>query len=90
MRIDGEVRPVRIKVENVVNKNRSLGYYYHQLDEVSVEEPVGSTPKLPAGEQGIAGTSSDEISVAKKIRAYYDTQPAETGGCGSVGSKQMA
>jgi len=44
--IDGKVYSVRIAVDRIKNDVRGRGYYYHQVDEVSLGDEVGSTRVL--------------------------------------------
>lgn len=67
VRINGAVRPVRIKVDNVIDESRGAGYYYHQVEEVSVEAPVGDPRRLSQQDVGLPEASTGEISVGRLL-----------------------
>jgi len=56
--IDGKVYSVRIAVDRIKNDVRGRGYYYHQVDEVSLGDEVGSTRVLSDSTNQVSTPSS--------------------------------
>ena len=44
--IDGKIYSVKIAVDRIKNNVRGSGYYYHQVDEISLGDEFGSTRVL--------------------------------------------
>ena len=56
--IDGKVYSVRIAVDRIKNNVRGRGYYYHQVEEVSLGDEVGSTRVLSDSTSQVSTPSS--------------------------------
>ena len=56
--IDGKIYSVRILVDRVKDDARGRGYYYHQIEDIALGDPVGSTRGLLDAEQGASPPES--------------------------------
>ncbi|MDO9214743.1 MAG: LPD23 domain-containing protein [Methylococcales bacterium] len=80
--IDGAVYPVKILVDLVKNNVRGRGYYYHQVEDITLDEPVGSPRALLNNETETAtpdSSNADEnITQDGKPRYSFAGENAQT------------
>jgi hypothetical protein len=77
-KIDGKIYLVKIIVDLVNDKTRGRGYYYHQVEDIALDEPVGSTRELPHNEvsspdspnadETITQTQDDSKLIAERLK----------------------
>ena len=61
--IDGKIYSVRILVDRVKDDARGRGYYYHQIEDIALGDPVGSTRGLLDAEQGASPPESSNGAI---------------------------
>ena|GEM_PF-3549600 len=77
--IDGKVYSVKILVDRVKDDARGRGYYYHQIQDIALGDPVGSTrglldakqgaspPELPSGRIILSQLTGERNNNASKV-----------------------